>query len=121
MEFKITIDASKDVLEAISNLADALKGLSNTQTTETVVTEKPKKVTKVEVKEEVKEEVAEEPIQAKKEESLKLEDVRALAQKVAQSGKRDEIKDLLGEFNVNKVTDLEEADYQAFYEKLKAL
>jgi hypothetical protein len=118
MEFKITIDASKDVLEAISSLADALKGLSNTQTAETVVTEKPKKVTKAEVKEE---EVAEEPIQAKKEESLKLEDVRALAQKVAQSGKRDEIKDLLGEYNVNKVTDLEEADYQAFYEKLNTL
>lgn len=117
MEFKITIDASKDVLEAISGLADALKGLSNTQTAETVVIEKPKKVTKAEVKEEV----AEEPIQAKKEESLKLEDVRALAQKVAQSGKRDEIKDLLGEFNVNKVTDLEEADYQAFYEKLNTL
>jgi intergrase/recombinase len=130
MELKITIDATQDVLDAITQLTNAIKGLNVTATTETVtetvVTEKPKKVTKV--KEEIAEEVV--PVPLPVEETTKtteatrkiyIEDIRAKVQIVAQNGKREEVKMLLSEFGVTRVSDLDSYHFTEFYSKVNAL
>lgn len=128
MELKITIDATQDVLDAITKLTNAIKGLNFTATTETVtetiVTKKPKKVT--EVKENVQD-IAEEvtpvpkPIEETTETFLTIEEIRAKVQEVAQNGKRDEVKNLLSTFGVTRVSDLASESFTEFYEKLNAL
>lgn len=50
-----------------------------------------------------------------------IEIVRAAVQSKAQSGKKEDVKKILGEFNVTKVTDLQKADYPQFLEKVNAL
>lgn len=128
MELKITIDATQDVLDAITKLTNAIKGLNFTATTETitetVVTEKPKKVTKVkENVQEVAEKVTpvEKPIEETTETFLTIEEIRAKVQEVAQNGKRDEVKNLLSTFGVTRVSDLASDSFTEFYEKLNAL
>lgn len=116
MELKLTISASQEVLDAINNLASALQGrvVENvkTEVAQEVVTEKPKKVTKEKVAEA---EVMPTPKPAETE--LTIETIRAKVQEVAQS-KRTEVKALLGEFNVSRVSDLQEADFENFMTQL---
>jgi len=110
MELKLTISASQEVLDAINNLASALQGrVSENVKTEEVVTEKPKSVTKV--KEKVQEVAQEEPKKA--DPAITIETIRAKVQEVAQS-KRTEVKELLGEFKVARVSDLQEEDFTDF-------
>lgn len=108
MELKLTISASQEVLDAINNLANALQGrvIENVKAEE-VVTEKPKKVTKEKVQEEPK----------KADSAITIETIRAKVQEVAQS-KRTEVKELLGEFKVSRVSDLQEADFTDFMNAL---
>ena len=125
MELKITIDATQDVLDAITQLTNAIKGLNFTATTETitetVVTKKPKKVT--EVKEVLQEEVQEVAIikEETTENFLTIEEIRAKVQEVAQNGKRDEVKTLLSQFGISRVSDLASESFTEFYEKLNTL
>lgn len=113
MELKLTISASQEVLDAINNLANALQGrVINEVKTEEVVTEKPKKVTKA----------VEQPQEAKAEtkaveSAITIETIRAKVQEVAQT-KRVEVKALLGEFNVTRVSDLQESDFEGFMNQL---
>lgn len=118
MELKLTISASQEVLDAINNLASALQGrVVNEVVAEVpqeVVTKKPKKVT--EAKEEVKE--VETAVVKPADSEITIETIRAKVQEVAQNGKRDEVKALLGEFNVSRVSDLQEADFENFMTQL---
>lgn len=52
---------------------------------------------------------------------ITIEQVRAAVQEKSQAGKREQIKKILGEFNVAKVTDLVKENYTEFLEKIKAL
>lgn len=114
MELKLTISASQEVLDAINNLASALQGrVSDNVKTEEVVTKKPKKVT--ETKENVQEITQEEPKKA--DSAITIETIRAKVQEVAQS-KRTEVKELLGEFKVSRVSDLQEEDFTVFMNAL---
>lgn len=114
MELKLTISASQEVLDAINNLANALQGrvINNVEAQE-AVTEKPKKVTKA--KENVQEVAQEETKKA--ESAITIETIRAKVQEIAQT-KRAEVKTLLGEFNVSRVSDLVEADFEGFMKQL---
>ena len=56
-----------------------------------------------------------------KAETITIETVRAEVQLKAVAGKRDELKSLLKEFGVERVTDLAEADYSEFINKVKEL
>lgn len=74
----------------------------------------------------VKIDKVEKPIQATGSETneavrLTIEQVRAAVQKKSTAGKKDQIKSLLGEFGVGKVTDLQPDQYQAFHEKIELL
>lgn len=113
MELKLTISASQEVLDAINNLASALQGrvVNNVEAKE-AVTEKPKKVAKtVEQPQEVKAETK------AVESAITIETIRAKVQEVAQT-KRVEVKALLGEFNVTRVSDLQESDFDGFMNQL---
>lgn len=114
MELKLTISASQEVLDAINNLASALQGrVVDNVKTEEVVTEKPKKVTKA--KENVQE-IAE-VVPQKRDLEITIETIRAKVQEVAQT-KRTEVKELLGEFKVSRVSDLQEEDFTDFMNAL---
>lgn len=52
---------------------------------------------------------------------ITIEQVRAAVQEKSQAGKREQIKKILGEFNVAKVTDLVKENYTEFLEKIKTL
>lgn len=50
-----------------------------------------------------------------------IEEVRALVREKSVGGKRDQIKQLLKEFNTESVTDMAEEHFSAFMEKLEKL
>lgn len=63
-----------------------------------------------------------EPVpQTQKEETVTEEEVRAVLSEKLSGGKRDEVKALFKEFGVNKLPEVDAADYPALIEKARAL
>lgn len=52
---------------------------------------------------------------------IKIEDIRATFQQKKDQGKRENVKTLLTEFGVDKITSLAPDQYPAFYQKLQAI
>ncbi len=52
---------------------------------------------------------------------VKMEQIRALVQAKALAGKKDEIKAALEKYGVEKVPELDKANYQSFYDEIDAL
>lgn len=116
MEIKLKIEASEDLLNAINGLANAL---SKTTPTEKVKTAVKKPTT--EVKEEAALPQESEPKKQDVETSYTASEIKEMGQSVAAKGKKDEVKALISKYGASKLSDLAEADYNAFVKDLNAL
>lgn len=117
MEIKLKIEASEDLLNAINGLANAL---SKTTPTEKVKTAVKKPTT--EVKEEGALPQESEPKETQDvETSYTASEIKEMGQSIAAKGKKDEVKALISKYGASKLSDLAEADYNAFVKDLNAL
>jgi len=133
---QITGDSAAELVQTLQAFASATTVKAAEPVKELTVTTDPavqytapatRTRSKATPKEEVKEQPKEEP-QAEVEEAtatnapaVTVEEVRALVHSKATAGFRAEVKALLQAFGVERVTDLTEAMYAKFYERLTAL
>lgn len=131
MKIKLEITASTELLEAIKMIfgGNTQQALSKPKEIESTAPAAQKKrsasADKTTVKEEPtsnseasSEEVKDESLEIEK---ISLETVRATVQTKAQSGKRDQVKNLLTKFGVARVTDLPSEKYSEFHKEVEAL
>lgn len=127
-EIKLTIDASPALLKAVEAITGALTApqpLAVLTATETVAppaakAKAPAKaVASAPPVEEVAVDVEAEVVTAGK--TYTIEEVRALVHTKATDGKRDQVKALLGEFEVARVTELTADQFTPFMAKVIAL
>jgi predicted lipid-binding transport protein (Tim44 family) len=137
MNFTLTITISPELMEAVKILAGSLKAqpivaAAPSEPTPAVTTTRTRKTQPAAVETKPEETVTkteetvtkvEETVTKTEEttEVVTVEKVRAAVQEKAQSGKRDQVKQLLTKFDVARVTDLPEAKYSKFLEEVNAL
>lgn len=112
VKIDVNISASPELTELFERLISAIEahgtGHNNGATAESATEAKPKKEIKIATKKTAK------PVAPEPEERVTLEEVSDMALKLANSGKRDEVKATLKEFGVAKVSLLEEEQYADF-------
>lgn len=126
MEIKVIISADPDLLAALNAIAQKFSSKKESSTSGVdfaAASAKKKPVTKMEV---VPAAVQTETTEAATNEednnqSVTIEMVRAEVNKQKEAGKREKIKGLLTEFEVDKVTSLDIKQYPMFLKKLKAI
>lgn len=126
MEIKVTLDASPQFLNALLAIAGALGAAPKEKGTNGKAKNPDAIVAKLEptIPDDVVAPLNGVASKDKVETKVKvftIEDVRALVREKSQEGKKDAVKALFAEFDTDSVTNLAEAKYSEFMEKLKAL
>lgn len=126
MEIKIKIEDTEGLEGAIHTLAQVLAGMDIPQTRPKVEVENwPPEDTTAEEKEEPEPqpEPAPEPEkeEPKQDSGLKFEDVRVKLAQVSQAGKQKELKELLTNMGVQKLSDVPQERYKELLEKASEL
>lgn len=128
MKLTVEFNSYQELNDFMSGVAIApalLEIEKSEETKEVVKVEKTKKTKKVEdpkdepkVEEAPEEEPAAEimpaPVEEKK---YSIEDVRAVLGKLQKAGKKEEVKELIASFGVDKLSQVKEEDYAALIEK----
>lgn len=115
MEVKVTIGFNEATMSLLESFISIFSGsVGKPSAPSAAIVAGPSEITKAESKSSASTGKAEEK-------EVTIEVVRAAVQSKAQSGKKEDVKKILGEFNVTKVTDLQKADYPQFLEKVNAL
>lgn len=113
------IDTSHEAVNVLLNVTDKVEDIKTD-----VEKEIKKEVVKNVVKEVVREELEEpkENINEEVKPDITIEDIRALfVEKNSDRNNTPKLKEILTKFNVKKVTDLEEKDFETVVEELRAL
>ncbi len=129
MTVTILLSATPELLDGINSLVSALTGITGVQNVRSVKVRPeaeqqedaptpPKKKPTTPAKMENEEGPISGQVGNK---TYSLEEVRAAATKVSQSGKRDDVKALIKEFGVNALPDIAAEDYTEFMTKLNEL
>lgn len=123
MDININIKASDRVIEALVAVANALDKFSTVTLVEGL--ERDNKAIKEE-KQEIITGIPESPVglnipdkkdDSKEEPTISLEKVRERLANLSKSGKQKEVKELLTEFGVKKLSDAKKEDYNSIYQK----
>lgn len=124
MEFKLTIGAEPELLKALQNIAAAFSG-STTSPKKTK--EKAETVVTTTTTNGHTEETATAPVVEQTAENtvietdITIEMIRAITVEKSKAGHREAVKKALSSFKVDKVGELPESEYAAYYEKVKAI
>lgn len=126
MNITVTLTAAPELLVALLELSDALKGKGVKPAAVTTTVKPPEVIQAIQApKEESKAEEAEPPKEDTKpeEEAPKVtkEMIRERLGSIMKAGKQKEVKALVAKYGASKVPDIKEEDYPAIYKEAEGL
>lgn len=117
----INADSATDLKETVLELSAVFGAQTLAEVEEPVKESKPVKEEKKQTKKSSKKEEEPEQEEAEDTKVVKVEDLRAKATELSKAGKKDEVKELLAEFEVKAVSAIPKERSAEFMERLEEL